>query len=439
MASVQGQDSTTVDDILSNLLKTKQGDTLHTVITTAGHSVRKLRNFLKDKPPDALKKYEWKGVDGKQEPQQLQEIIDEDVLEELGALWPFLRFAQTMWGPIVCANEDRLDESTLKRDDFETFIEEYHSVEGWKDWYDLDASRKSEEHRKALKNLDKKDGPSPSKAGSNDSQGGSDHGSNSTNSQAGRGSQVPPSVNVPQGNNGTQGSSAAGPNAGTPGASTSAAGSGSTSGAAGGSSGQPNQSTPPPQPPPHQPPPAPPLTTTAVPPGPVPSAAAILLAELNKGIKKDINHYNKFENENHFDEFWRHLMSILRLHGLTDVAKPDFVPQGTDGERLFARQNEFVYAVLDEIMKTDAARDIVESYENSGPYNAQLALKDIKTYYSCLSSLTAEIQSENLLTSISTDKLSATSRNTPYVPRSIAFRAKMRAYNRFMKPSEKFV
>jgi len=31
-------------------------------------------------------------------------------------------------------------------------------------------------------------------------------------------------VNVPQGNNGTQGGSAAGPNAGTPGASTSAAG-----------------------------------------------------------------------------------------------------------------------------------------------------------------------------------------------------------------------
>ena len=480
MSSLQEEQRVIVDKTLFNLLGAEKGDVMHSFITVAGYSMKKVGKYLKDRPPDTLGQCVWKGINGDEEPRQLQELLDENQIRELGALYPFLRYAQNDWGPLKTGEE--LDHSTLTREEFEDFLEDVYDPDV-RDHYDIKLARASEVHRVTMRNLRE----NREKASSAPMGMGSGNNHANTGGQGGGYPQVPQNVNIPQGgnnipqgdSNSQQGSNLGGANASASGGgANSASGRGANSGRAGagapgggGSSGGSSASShggsssnaggngpnnngagsPPPVPPmagygssrpsnvpprPPTPPPHPPLVTPAIPQAPVPSAATLLLLELSKAIKKDMKHYIKFDKENDFHEWWRHTMGVLDLHDMSNVADGNYVPQGTDEELLFDKQCKFVGLAMGDVVKVDAAKDILESYENC-KYGTQRALADIKTYYSNISSLTAEIAAENILASLTTEKLSSTNRDNPYAGQSIAFRMKLRRYNRLMKPSAK--
>lgn len=81
MSATQEEQRATVDILLLNLLNVKPGDTLHDVVTAAAYSMKKMRKFLKDKPPNDLGEYEHEGT-------KLKDLIDKDLLHRLGALYP---------------------------------------------------------------------------------------------------------------------------------------------------------------------------------------------------------------------------------------------------------------------------------------------------------------------------------------------------------------
>ena len=109
MSAVQEEQRAIVDECLLNLLNVNKGDTLHNVLTVAGYTMKKLRKFLKERPPDKLAEYEYEG-------EKLKDLIDEETLYELGVLYPFFRYAQNYWGSlgsIGFEDEDALDESIV--------------------------------------------------------------------------------------------------------------------------------------------------------------------------------------------------------------------------------------------------------------------------------------------------------------------------------------
>jgi len=107
----------------------------------------------------------------------------------------------------------------------------------------------------------------------------------------------------------------------------------------------------PPSPLPLPPPPSRPISTPA--------------ENFQRGIKRDITHYEEFKRNDQWDEWSRPFIAMINMHGCKNVINPRYVAGTNDAQELFDSQQEFVHTIFIKVLKTDYGRSLVRRYEIS--------------------------------------------------------------------------
>ncbi|HEY9815157.1 MAG TPA: hypothetical protein V6D20_05055, partial [Candidatus Obscuribacterales bacterium] len=107
--------------------------------------------------------------------------------------------------------------------------------------------------------------------------------------------------------------------------------------------------------------------TSTVPAAPGTSSAPVVsptpsLAAFQRGIRRDMSVFTKFQDKAHFNTWNRHFRSTAVSQGLEDALDPDYIPATPDAIAVFAQIKKFVHAVLVHCIKEPTAVSIVRRY-----------------------------------------------------------------------------
>ena len=126
-----------------------------------------------------------------------------------------------------------------------------------------------------------------------------------------------------------------------------------------------------------------------------------------RAIKKDKDHYSEFNDEKQFDNFRRVTESVARTHGTMNVLTPTFQVDPTNQAQvdLFRVQQDFMYSVFVDKLKTDKAKSLVRSLETTQDAHQvwRLLLDHQQT------STTGELHHEQIMCHLNTHKLDTSS------------------------------
>ena len=126
-----------------------------------------------------------------------------------------------------------------------------------------------------------------------------------------------------------------------------------------------------------------------------------------RAIKKDKDHYPEFNDEKQFDNFRRATEAVARTHGTMDVLTPIFQADPTDQAQvdLFRVQQDFMYAVFVDKLKTDKAKSLVRTHETT--QDAQQVWRSLLDHQQ--TSTTGELHREGIMCHLNTHKLDPSS------------------------------
>ena len=103
------------------------------------------------------------------------------------------------------------------------------------------------------------------------------------------------------------------------------------------------------------------------------------IVDFNKGIDRDSSQFSMLKDEKQWDQWQRSTMAQARAQGVADVLNPDYKPCTDAGKALFAKKNEFMYAVFERTLLTDTGKTAVQQHE--GDSDAQAVWKEVVEYY----------------------------------------------------------
>ena len=104
-----------------------------------------------------------------------------------------------------------------------------------------------------------------------------------------------------------------------------------------------------------------------------------VIADFNKGVKRDATVYPKLQDDTEWDNWNRSIVSTARTQGLEDIINETYVPTTTIENDLFALRQNFMYDVFDKSLKTDYGKKIVcKHFEKA---NAQKVYMELKAHY----------------------------------------------------------
>jgi len=103
-------------------------------------------------------------------------------------------------------------------------------------------------------------------------------------------------------------------------------------------------------------------------------------AELfKKGIKRDPSAFPVLNKDAGYDPWSRHMTATAVAQDLGHVLDPDYKPSTQDDKDLFMLQNDFMYSVFHNILKTDIGKDLLRKHESTR--NAQQVYSQLQAFY----------------------------------------------------------
>ena len=93
------------------------------------------------------------------------------------------------------------------------------------------------------------------------------------------------------------------------------------------------------------------------------------LQEFCKGIKRDASLYPSLQDMRTWDSWQGGIKAIARAQDVEDILDPLFSPRTKEAKDLFEEKQKFMFAVFEQTLLTDKAKEILRSHEQD--YDAQ--------------------------------------------------------------------
>ena len=132
--------------------------------------------------------------------------------------------------------------------------------------------------------------------------------------------------------------------------------------------------------------------------------------EFRKGVRRDKTHYTDLKDDKYFTTWNRGFVATAHMHHTHQVLDEEYVPRTETEIAVFKEQQTFMYAVLEEHLKTDKGKSLVSQFEATR--DAQSIYKELKKH--ALSSTAAQLSGDTLLQYITTTRFPGNWRGTAY-------------------------
>ena len=133
-----------------------------------------------------------------------------------------------------------------------------------------------------------------------------------------------------------------------------------------------------------------------------------LAAEFRKGVKRDKSAYTVLKDERNWDSWRRRTVATMHSHGCQNITNPLYKPTSVDETLLLREQNNFMYDVFATILQTMMGGHYVQMYEETR--DAQSVWREYS--YHMKTSTSADLQIEELMTTLTSLRLSQNYRGT---------------------------
>jgi hypothetical protein len=148
-----------------------------------------------------------------------------------------------------------------------------------------------------------------------------------------------------------------------------------------------------------------PSTTTA------PTASDSLTAqEFRKSVKRDKTHYSNLKDDKHFNSWNRSFVATAHMHHTHLVLDEHYMPTTPTEKVLFKELQMFMYAILEDHLKTDKGKSLISQYEHTR--DVQSVYRELKKH--ARNSTAAQISGDTLLQYITTARFPGNWHGTSY-------------------------
>ena len=90
---------------------------------------------------------------------------------------------------------------------------------------------------------------------------------------------------------------------------------------------------------------------------------ALTVQEFRRGVKRDKTHYEDLKDDKYFNTWNRGFVATAHMHHTHLVLDDTYIPKTDVDVAVFKEMQTFMYAVLEEHMKTDKGKSLVSQYE----------------------------------------------------------------------------
>jgi len=132
--------------------------------------------------------------------------------------------------------------------------------------------------------------------------------------------------------------------------------------------------------------------------------------EFRRSVKRDKNHYGDLKDDKYFNTWNRGFVATAHMHHTHLVLDETYVPKTTMEIAVFQDMQTFMYAVLEEHLKTDTGKSLVSQYELTR--DAQSIYRELKKH--ALNSTAAQLSGDTLLQYITTARFPGAWRGTAH-------------------------
>ena len=154
-----------------------------------------------------------------------------------------------------------------------------------------------------------------------------------------------------------------------------------------------------------------PRPTVAATSGPIVGAMDTLtVQEFRRGVKRDKTHYEDLKDDKYFSSWDRGFVATARMHHTHLILDEAYTPKDDMEAAVFNEIQVFMYAVLEEHLKTDKGKSLVSQYEKT--HDAQGIYRDLKKH--AMASTAAQLSGDTLLQYITTARYPGNWRGTTY-------------------------
>jgi hypothetical protein len=96
------------------------------------------------------------------------------------------------------------------------------------------------------------------------------------------------------------------------------------------------------------------------------------------GVKRDKTHYENLKDDKYFNSWNCYFVATARMHHTDWVLNKKYVPRNDDEKFVFKEMQIFMYAVLEEHLKTSKGKSLVSQYEET--HDAQSICRKLKKH-----------------------------------------------------------
>ena len=136
----------------------------------------------------------------------------------------------------------------------------------------------------------------------------------------------------------------------------------------------------------------------------------LTVQEFRKSVKRDKTHYNDLKEDKYFNSWNRGFVATAHMHHTQLVLDENYIPKTDIEKGLFQEMQVFMYAVLEDHLKTDKGKSLVSEYELT--HDAQSIYRELCKH--ARSSTAAQISGDTLLQYITTARYPGNWRGTSY-------------------------
>jgi hypothetical protein len=132
--------------------------------------------------------------------------------------------------------------------------------------------------------------------------------------------------------------------------------------------------------------------------------------EFRKGVRRDKTHYTDLKDDKYFTTCNCGFVATAHMHHTHQVLDEVYVPISETEVSVFKEQQTFMYAVLEEHLKSDKGKSLVSQFEATR--DVQSIYKELKKH--ALSLTAAHLTEDTLLQYITTTRFPGNWRGTAY-------------------------
>jgi hypothetical protein len=144
--------------------------------------------------------------------------------------------------------------------------------------------------------------------------------------------------------------------------------------------------------------------------GIVGSLDSLTVQEFRRGVKRDKTHYEDLKDDKYFSSWNRGFVATARMHHTDLVLDENYIPKTDEEKFVFKEMQIFMYAVLEDHLKTGKGKSLVSQYEDD--HDAQSIYRELKKH--ALSSTAAQLSGDTLLQYITTTRYPGNWRGTSH-------------------------